>query len=187
MVSTISPVVHGGRTSRYWWVWSLHAVGATFAAAMTGLLLGLVGSVLGAPWGAVGVFVVIGVGALYALRDLLGLAVPLPDLGKQVPEWWRTFFSPAVTSTLYGVGLGSAFYTSLRYGTYVVVSALVLAAGDPILGALVCAPFGIGRALVIAAATPESCESASAMRLFARANGLASCLLALYLALATSF
>ncbi|HYI46570.1 MAG TPA: hypothetical protein VE174_14025 [Actinomycetota bacterium] len=186
-MTTISPVVHGGRTSRYWFVWSLHALGATIAAAATGFLLGLSGSVLGAPWGALSIALVVVIGVLYALRDLLGLPIPLPDLQKQVPEWWRTFFSPAVTSTLYGVGLGSAFYTSLRYGTYVVVSALVVAAGDPLLGALVCAPFGIGRALVIAAADLDSCESPSAMRLFARSNGVASCLIAFYLALTVAY
>ena len=186
MVSTISPVVHGGRTSRYWLVWSLHALGATAAAAATGAVLGSVGVLLGAPWGVVGAAGVVGIGALYALRDLFGLPIPLPDLKKEVPEWWRTFFSPGVTSALYGVGLGAAFYTSLRFGTYVVVSALVLASGDPIIGALVCAPFGIGRSLVIAVANLESSEDPAAVRLFARANGVASCLIALYCVLMIS-
>ena len=180
MVATISPVVHGGRNSRYWLVWALHALGATLAAATTGLALAFVGHALGAPWGAVGTAIVIGTAGLYASRDLFGLPVPLPTLKKQVPEWWRTFFSPAVTSTLYGLGLGSAFYTSLRFGTYVSVGAMVVASGNPLLGALICAPFGLARALVIAAADIDATESAPGARLFALANGLASGVIALY-------
>lgn len=186
MVTTISPVVHGGRTARYWLVWSLHALGATLAAGATGAVLGGIGAIAGAPWGTVGTVVVVGIGVLYAARDLLGLPVPLPDLKRQVPEWWRTFFSPGVTATLYGVGLGAAFYTSLRFGTYVVVSVIVLATGDLVTGALICAPFGLGRALVIAAADLDAAENPAAVRLFARANGLASCLIAVGFALTTT-
>jgi hypothetical protein len=177
MVDTISPVVHGGRNSRYWFTWSLHALGATVAAAITGMLFGSIGMLLGAPWGSIGAASVAIVAVLYAARDLFGLPIPLPDLKKQVPEWWRTFFSPPVTSTLYGVGLGAAFYTSLRFGTYVVVSAAVITAGSPLLGALVCAPFGLGRALVIAAADLETGENESTGRLFGWANGAASILI----------
>ena len=176
MVETISPVVHGGRNQRYWLAWGLHAIAASGAAAATGALLGSVGSLLGAPWGVIGAGLVIAVAIAYAARDLFGLPVPLPDLKKQVPEWWRTFFSAPVTSTLYGVGLGTAFYTSLRFGTYVVVAAGVLALGNPLMGAAICAPFGLGRALVIAAANLEAPTGDEEGRLVGWANGAASIL-----------
>src|SRR5687768_1798387 len=108
MVETISPVVHGGRTPSYWFNLLLHLVAATGAAALIGAVLGGLGAVLGAPWGAGGVLLVVAVAVVYSVRDLFRLPIPLPDLGRQVPEWWRTFFSRPVTSILYGLGLGTA-------------------------------------------------------------------------------
>jgi hypothetical protein len=74
----------------------------------------------------------------------------LPNARRQVPEWWRTFFSPPVAATLYGAGLGVAFVTFLSFGTFVAVAAGALVGGDPLLGALVCAPFGLARAAAVA-------------------------------------
>ena len=51
------------------------------------------------------------------------------------------------TALLYGVGLGIGFLTYLRHGTFVVVTGAALASGDPLTGALLCAPFGIARGL----------------------------------------
>src|ERR687894_208711 len=102
MVETIAPVVHGERRSRWWAAVGLHALGATVAAAAFGALLG-------APWGAAGLTVVIAVAALYAARELFGVPVPLPDRRRQVPEWWRTFFPASISSFLYGLGLGIGF------------------------------------------------------------------------------
>jgi len=184
MVATISTDVYGGRTKRFWRVWLIHAIAATLAAGAFGSLFGAIGALLGAPWGTAGLAIVIAAGFVYALRDLIGLKLPLPDLKNQVPEWWRTYFSPEVTSALYGVGLGSAFFTSLRYGTYVVVSAAAIASGDPVVGAVVCAPFGIGRAVSLLITRLDEADESVSHRLVARANGTASGLVALGLALA---
>src|SRR5688572_26143102 len=98
MVETISPVVYGGRTGKFWRIWAIHTLAATLAAATFGFLFGGIGALLGAPWGSAGIAVVVVAGLLYATRDLLGVRLPLPDLKNQVPEWWRTYFSPEVTS-----------------------------------------------------------------------------------------
>ena len=178
MVETISPIVHGGRTRSYWSNLLLHLVAAGGAAAAIGALLGALGALLGAPWGTAGVLAVLAVAVVYAARDLFRLPVPLPDLGRQVPEWWRTFFSRPVTSILYGLGLGTAFFTSLSFGTFVVVSAIAVVSGSPAIGALICAPFGLGRALVLAAADPEGLDRPGGQRFLGLANGLASLLAA---------
>src|SRR5919108_412641 len=106
MVETITPVVHGGRRSRWGVAVALHLLGAGLSAAALGAVLGGLGWVLGAPWGSVGSWAVAAVAALYALRELFGLPIPLPDRRKQVPEWWRRFFGPSATAFLYGLGLG---------------------------------------------------------------------------------
>ena len=149
MVETISPVVHGGRRRSYAWTVLLHSIAATTAAAAVGGLLGLVGMGLRAPWGPASLWALVSVALLYMLREAFDIPVPVPDRHRQVPEWWRTFYSPAVAATLYGLGLGIGFLTFLSFGTYVVVAAAALFFGDPLTGALLCAPFGLARGLSV--------------------------------------
>ena len=146
MVETITPVVHGGNRNR--WVVSVlvHVAGATAAAAVFGSLLAGVGALLGAPWGVPGLALVAVSAGLYVTREL-GVAVPVPQLRRQVPDWWRTFFPPHVASFLYGVGLGPGFLTYLGHGTLVVVSVAAMASGRLLVGAALLAAFGLARGL----------------------------------------
>ena len=162
MVETIAPVVHG-RRSRYLVAVMIHALFAGLAGALFGGLLAFVGNLLGFPWGEAGMFAICGVALLYALRELFGLPVPLFDRKKQVPDWWRTFYSAPIAAGLYGVGLGIGFLTFLRYGTYVAVCTLAFASGDPLLGIALGATFGIARGLTTLAATKTIDEEGAAL------------------------
>jgi Methylamine utilisation protein MauE len=146
MVETITPVVHGGSRSRWGISLALHAFGAVVAAAIVGSLLAGAGALLGAPWGVPGALLVAVAAALYVAREL-GAPVPVPQLRRQVPDWWRTFFPPHVAAFLYGLGLGPGFLTYLGHGTVVVVSVAAFASGRPLLGGAVLAPFGLARGL----------------------------------------
>ncbi len=150
MVETITPVVHGDARKGYWWTVALHAAGAALAAGLLGALLGGLGALLGAPRGSMDLLVVGVVAGAYASRELFGVPVPLPDKRRQVPDWWRTFFSPPMAAFLYGAGLGVGFVTFLSYGTFVAVAVGAVATGDPLVGALVGAPFGAARGLAVA-------------------------------------
>jgi len=163
MVETITPVVHGGRRSRWAIVLGLHVAGAAVAAGAFGAALGATGSALGAPWGAAGLVAIAGVGALYLAREAFGLPIPVPQLRRQVPDWWRTYFPFAPAAFLYGMGLGVGFFTFLAHGTLVVVSAAALAGGKPTLGAILLAPFGLARGLsaVVAMRTRTTEEGAA--------------------------
>lgn len=149
MAESIAPVVYGDR--RRWRVaLALHAAGATVAAASFGAVLGWVGSALGAPWGPAGLLLVGTVGAAYALREVVsGLAdaLPVPQARRQVPDWWRTFFSWPASAALYGAGLGVGFFTYLAHGSLLVVAVGAAAGGRPLVGAVVVAPFGVARGL----------------------------------------
>jgi hypothetical protein len=149
MVETITPVVHGGRKRKYWASVALHTLGATIAAAVFGLVLGGIGALTRAPWGRVGATVVAVVATMYAVREAFELRIPLPDRHAQVPQWWRDFFSAPVSSFLYGAGLGIGYFTFLRFGTYVAVSVTALSVGDPLIGMLLCLPFGLTRGLTV--------------------------------------
>jgi Methylamine utilisation protein MauE len=146
MVETITPVVHGGSRERWGISLALHAIGAAVAAAIVGSLLAGAGALLGAPWGVPGAVLVVVAAALYVAREL-GAPVPVPQLRRQVPDWWRTFFPPHLAAFLYGLGLGPGFLTYLAHGTIVVVSVAAFASGRPLLGAAVLAPFGLARGL----------------------------------------
>src|SRR5688500_19590278 len=86
MVQTITPVVHGGRRSRWQAAVALHVLGAGVSAAAFGAVLGTAGSILGAPWGTVGAFLVGGIALLYAAGEIVGFPVPIPDRRRQRSE-----------------------------------------------------------------------------------------------------
>ncbi len=149
MVETITPVVHGGRRFRYLRSVAIHTLAATVAAGTVGLLLGALGALAGGPWSPGGLIVLGALAAVYAARELFRLPIPLPDRKAQVPAWWRGFYGPDVTAALYGLGLGPGFLTYLTFGTYAAVLAGSFITADPLLGALISAPFGFARGLSI--------------------------------------
>ncbi|MEX2275087.1 MAG: MauE/DoxX family redox-associated membrane protein [Actinomycetota bacterium] len=164
MVETITPVVHGGRRGRWAIDVVLHVAGATAAAGLFGLALGALGAVLGAPWGAAGLVLVAGVALAYGLAEASGVRMPIPQARKQVPDWWRTFFSFPVFSFLYGAGLGVGFLTYLSRGTLLAVSAACVASGRPLVGAALMVPFGLARSAVVLLALPlRTREQATAL------------------------
>jgi hypothetical protein len=159
MVQTITPVVHGGRRSKWGTTISLHAFGAGVSGGAFGVALGAVGSFLGAPWGRAGMLFIAGIAFLYAAREAFGLPFPIPDRRRQVPQWWRSTFSVNSAAMLYGLGLGVGFLTYVRYGTLVAVSAVAIASGDPLAGAAVMMVFGLVRGLSVGVAwTADSIE-----------------------------
>ena len=164
MVETITPVVHGGRTRRWVLALALHVVGAGVAAVAFGAALGAAGMALGAPWGAAGFVGIVALGVVYLTREAFGLRVPVPQLRRQVPDWWRTFFGFETAALLYGMGLGIGFLTFLRQGTFVVVSAAAISTGRPLLGAVLVAPFGVARGLsATVASTSRTQEDGTAL------------------------
>jgi hypothetical protein len=160
MVETITPAVHGGRRRRYVAAVALHVAGAALGAAALGLVLGASGHLLGGPWGALGAGLIALVATLYALREARVVSVPIVALRRQVPEWWRTFFSPQTSALLYGASLGVGFGTFLSHGTLVVVAVAAALSADPVTGALLCAPFGVARALSAVAAGARDARAA---------------------------
>ena len=146
MVETISPVVYGTRI-RWAGAVAIHAAGAAATAAAFGAAVAAAAALLGAPWGTAGAWIVGVVAATYLLRELTGIRVPIPQLRRQVPDWWRTYFGRPAAAFLYGAGLGVGFLTYLGHGTLVAVTVAVAATGRPALGALAMAPFGLARGL----------------------------------------
>jgi hypothetical protein len=124
--------------------------------------LGFVGGLLNAP-GKAWLIVLVSVAALYLLREAFALPIPVPQRKRQVPEWWRNFYSRPVAAVLYGVGLGVGYFTYLTYGTFVAVTIGAIASGDPTTGALIVGPFGLARALALVGTGRDEADSAGAL------------------------
>ncbi len=170
MVETITPVVHGGRTGRWAGSVALHVTGAVASAAAFGAILGAAGSLLGAPWRGGGTLLIALVAVLYLVGEANVVQVPVPQLRRQVPQWWRTFFSVSVAAFLYGAGLGVGFLTYLAHGTLVVVAVAVAASGTPLMGAALVAPFGLvrGMSVLVTARVREPQEGSALVARLAR-------------------
>jgi hypothetical protein len=156
MVDTIGAVVNGEGRKRAVWSAFLHVIGATAAAALMGATLGAIGSLVGAPWSGAGLIVVIVLAAAYLVRETFNVPIPVPQSRRQVPDWWRSFYTAPVAAFMFGAGLGVGFLTFLTYGTFLVVAAAALVSGDPLLGVALCAPFGLARSLAVAPAARRS-------------------------------
>ena len=147
MAETITPVVHGGR-AKWLTALALHVVGATVAASAFGAALGWIGRLLGAPWGSIGWLAVALLAVLFAAAELLpSVSIRVPQLRRQVPDWWRTFFGGPATAFLYGAGLCIGFFTFLSNGSLVVTASAAVVIGRPEVGAVVVGAFGLARGL----------------------------------------
>jgi cytochrome c biogenesis protein CcdA len=168
MVETITPAVCGGR-HRHRAAVALFAVGAILAAAALGAALGAVGSLLDrdAALVAVGALALVG-----ALREAGWLRLPLPQVAHQVPERWRREWPLPLWSLGYGAGLGLGLITHQVVATFWIVAAGALALGDPLVSALVMAPFGLGRALMVALPARGRRDPAAAVERLARRRGV---------------
>jgi hypothetical protein len=167
MVETITPVVHGGSRRRWAAAVLLHAAAAAVVAGAFGAALGAAGRVLGAPWGSGAALVLTLVAAWAFAHEALGVPFPIPQLRRQVPNWWRTFFSPFASATLYGAALGIGFLTYLRHATLVVVAVAAFVSGRPVIGALALGSFGLARGLSALAAV-SGADAAPGLAAFAR-------------------
>ncbi|HVF52311.1 MAG TPA: hypothetical protein VNC78_01760 [Actinomycetota bacterium] len=174
MVDTITPVVHGGSTKRYARTVAIHVAAATVTAALVGAFAGGLGALLPAGrWPLVSMLVACAIA--YACAELSPLRLPLLERHAQVPEWWRTFFRPDVAAALYGAGLGVGFATYIRHGTFFVVTLAALLVADPLWGAVMCAPFGLARAMTVLrtrASRDQEGVDACIARIEGRAGGL---------------
>ncbi len=169
MVETITPAGCGSRR-RYRIALSLFALGAVLAAASLGALLGWAGSALDGD-GDVALGVVAILALVAAAREIGLLPLPVPAARSQVPESWRREWPLPVWSFAYGAGLGLGMFTRLPVTTFLVACAGALALGDPVVSALCLAPFGLGRALMVALPTMRGADPAAAVgHLAARAR-----------------
>jgi hypothetical protein len=154
-IDTIGPTGHrGGRRITA-------AACATFlpGAVLGGLLtfgsLALLGEVLHGAGGRAAYVAGAAIALLAAVLEVRGSRI-VPQIRRQLPEHWRRVMPMPLAAALYGVLLGLGFTTFvLSFGVWA-LAGVSLAVGDPSLGLLLGAAFGIGRAIPIVVLAPLS-------------------------------
>jgi hypothetical protein len=87
--------------------------------------------------------------AAAAAAEAAGVRV-VPQVRRQVPEPWRRVLPLPVTAALYGALLGVGFATFVLTLAFWALAAVVVVQGKLVLGVLVGAAFGLGRAVPVA-------------------------------------
>ncbi len=152
-IDTIGPTGHtGGRRI------TAAACATFFPGAVAGGLLTFgslawIGQLLHGAGGRTAYAVAAAIALLAALLEVRGTRI-VPQIRRQLPEHWRRVMPMPVAAALYGVLLGLGFTTFvLSFGVWA-LAGVSLAVGDPSLGLLLGAAFGIGRAIPIVVLAP---------------------------------
>lgn len=138
------------------WSGAVLVLGAFAAAggvggALVGVLLSLLGSMLLRLSSEGVVAVAIGVVAVASLVDLTGLDTSWPHPRRGVPPAWLAW-KPALHLPAYGWILGMGLFTPYTAAAMYALAALVIAAGDLLVGATVMGAYGVVRSVAAIAA-----------------------------------
>ncbi|HSK15515.1 MAG TPA: hypothetical protein VK915_05045 [Gaiellaceae bacterium] len=167
MLETFTPAVCRSR-KRQIVAQALFSATAVLTAALLGLLLGLVGSGLGARRA---VLAAAALALLAAAREAGLLRFALPQSRRQVPERWRFELPLPVWSSGYGAGLGAGFFTFQPVSTFWVACAAALALARPVPAALCLSLYGAGRALMVVWPRRREADPTEAVERLVRRQG----------------
>jgi hypothetical protein len=151
MLSSITPLGERGRAQRWWLTVTAYIVGSALGGAVTGALLGLLGTPLAAA-GLTGVALGVTAAALAAVAlgfDAARTRVRLPRYGRQVNEDWMSRYRGWVYGGGYGLQLGAGLTTIVTAALVYLVFLLCLLSGSWAAGALLGGTFGLVRGLVV--------------------------------------
>ena len=153
VVETLGPTGHtGGRRT------TIAACIAFFPGAIAGGVitfgaLAFAGELAHGAGGQLAYALAAGIAAFTAVLEIRGARI-VPQIRRQLPEHWRRVMPMPVAGALYGVLLGMGFTTFvLSFGVWA-LAAISFALGEPTIGLLMGAAFGIGRAIPVVALAP---------------------------------
>jgi hypothetical protein len=130
-----------------------HALGSVGTGAVTGALLGAIGSVTAAALSPLWLLAGWAVFALaYGLHEIGVLTMPAPMRRQQLPRHLRRTMAPWKVSLLFGAIIGPGFLIFIRSSAYYLLVLGVLAVGSPTLGAAMFTVVSFGRCMPSVAA-----------------------------------
>lgn len=130
-----------------------HALGSVSTGAVTGALLGAIGSVTAAHLTPLWLLFGWALFALaYGLHEIGVLTMPAPMRRRQLPRHLRRTMEPWKVSLLFGAIIGPGFLIFIRSSAYYLLVLGVLAVGSPALGAAMFTVVSLGRCMPSVAA-----------------------------------
>ena len=152
-IDTIGPTGHTGGRRTTTAACLAFLPGAIAGGLVTFGSLASIGDLLHGAGGQASYLVAAAIALLAALLEARNARI-VPQIRRQLPEHWRRAMPIPLAAALYGVLLGIGFTTFvLSFGVWA-LAGVSLAVGDPALGLVVGACFGIGRALPILVLAP---------------------------------
>ncbi|MGH2924855.1 MAG: hypothetical protein ACRDK1_02655 [Solirubrobacterales bacterium] len=129
------------------------APGAVLGGVVTFGLLAALGEVAHGANGRVACLLAAAIALVAAAAEARGTRI-VPQIRRQLPERWRWTMPLPLAAGLYGILLGLGFTTFvLSFGVWA-LAGISVALGDPGLGLMIGAAFGIGRAIPVVAVAP---------------------------------
>jgi hypothetical protein len=154
-IDTIGPTGHTGGRRITAAACATFLPGAIAGGVITFGSLALLGELLHGAGGRAAYVVAAGIAVLATALEVRGKRI-VPQIRRQLPEHWRRVMPMPLAAALYGVLLGLGFTTFvLSFGVWA-LAGVSLAVGDPVIGLVLGAAFGIGRAIPIVALAPLS-------------------------------
>jgi hypothetical protein len=155
VIETIGPTGHTGGRRTTVGACVTFLPGAVGGGVLTFGSLALFGDSLHGAGGRASYLVAATIALVAALLEARGTRI-VPQIRRQLPEHWRRVLPMPLAAALYGLLLGIGFTTFvLSFGVWA-LAGVSLALGDPLLGLLIGAAFGIGRAIPILALAPAA-------------------------------
>jgi hypothetical protein len=152
VVETIGPTGHDGGARTTFAACLAFVPGAVLGGVITFGSLAWIGDALHGA-GRAAYLVAAAIALVAAALEVRGTRI-VPQIRRQLPERWRRVMPMPVAAALYGVLLGIGFTTFvLSFGVWA-LAGISLAVGDPQLGLLLGACFGLGRAIPIVSLAP---------------------------------
>jgi hypothetical protein len=152
-IDTIGPTGHTGGRRITAAACATFLPGAVAGGLLTFGSLAVLGDLLHGAGGRAAYVVAAAIALLAAVLEARGTRI-VPQIRRQLPEHWRRVMPMPLAAALYGVLLGLGFTTFvLSFGVWA-LAGVSLAVGDPSLGLLLGAAFGIGRAIPIVVLAP---------------------------------
>jgi hypothetical protein len=152
-IDTIGPTGHTGGRRITAAACATFLPGAVAGGLLTFASLALIGQLLHGAGGRAAYVIAAAIALLAAVLEARGTRI-VPQIRRQLPEHWRRVMPMPLAAALYGVLLGLGFTTFvLSFGVWA-LAGVSLAVGDPSLGLLLGAAFGIGRAIPIVVLAP---------------------------------
>ena len=164
MVETIGSALGDSRRAATLAASVTFALGAVLGGILTFGGLALIGHLLDPGSGGLRLALGAAIALAAAVADWRGVKIA-PQIRRQVPERWRWSTPLPVACALYGVLLGLGFTTFVLAFAVWALAGISFAAGDPALGVLVGAAFGVGRALPVLWMAPSLHDERGALRL----------------------